>query len=78
MARRLPAANTVRPRATSRSSFWGISSGGVDDFTHRDGNGSPDLWEVEKTGYITDLITQRAVDYIRRKAVRRRPFYLSA
>src|SRR5688572_29465966 len=69
------------PNKSGFEEFFGIFSGGVDYFTHRDGNGDADLWEdetpVEKTGYITDLITERAVDYIRRKAARRRPFYLS-
>jgi arylsulfatase A-like enzyme len=69
------------PNKSGYEEFFGIFSGGVDYFTHKDGNGAPDLWEdetpVEKTGYITDLITERAVDYIRRKAARRRPFYLS-
>jgi arylsulfatase A-like enzyme len=69
------------PNKSGFEEFFGIFSGGVDYFSHRDGYGEPDLWEdetpVEKTGYITDLITERAVDYIRRKAARRRPFYLS-
>jgi arylsulfatase A-like enzyme len=69
------------PNKSGFEEFFGIFSGGVDYFTHRDGNGAPDLWEdetpVEKTGYITDLITERAVDYIRRQAAPRRPFYLS-
>jgi arylsulfatase A-like enzyme len=69
------------PNKSGFEEFFGIFSGGVDYFTHRDGNGAPDLWEdetpVEKTGYITDLITGRAVDYIRRKAAQRQPFYLS-
>lgn len=61
--------------------FFGIYSGGVDYFTHKDGTGEPDLWDgetpVEKAGYITDLITERAIATIRRHAARREPFYLS-
>jgi arylsulfatase A-like enzyme len=70
------------PKKSGFEEFFGIFSGGVDYFTHRDGTGEPDLWEdetpVEKAGYITDLITDRAVDVIRRSTARREPFYLSA
>jgi arylsulfatase A-like enzyme len=59
--------------------FFGILSGAGDFFTHKDPGGAPDLFEdlvpVERVGYMTDLLTERAVQYIRRP--RRRPFYLS-
>ena len=59
--------------------FFGIMSGAVDHFTHKDMTGSLDLFEdevpVERVGYITDLLTDRAVDYIKRP--RKKPFYLS-
>lgn len=59
--------------------FFGNMSGAVDHFTHRDMTNSPDMFEgevpVEKIGYMTDLLTQRAVEYIRRP--RSKPFYLS-
>jgi arylsulfatase A-like enzyme len=59
--------------------FFGILSGGVDYFTHRDATRRLGLYEglvtVEKTGYMTDLLTNRAVEYVSRQ--RRRPFYLS-
>jgi arylsulfatase A-like enzyme len=61
--------------------FFGIFSGAVDYFTHRNGSGDADLWEdetpVESTGYITDLISQRAVDFLGQPARRSQPFYLS-
>jgi arylsulfatase A-like enzyme len=54
-------------------------SGAGDYFTHVDPAGSPDLFEgeipVEKVGYLTDLLTDRAVEYIKRP--RKNPFYLS-
>jgi arylsulfatase A-like enzyme len=69
------------PNKSGFEEFFGIFSGGVDYFTHRDGTGQPDLWEdetpVERTGYITDLITERTVELIRRSTARRQPFYLS-
>ena len=73
---------TYSPNKSGFDDFFGIFSGGVDYFTHKDGDGVPDLWEdetpVHRTGYITDLITERSVDFIRQQASRRRPFYLSA
>ncbi len=59
--------------------FFGIMSGAVDHFSHKDMMEEPDLFEgevpVEKTGYITDLLTERAIDYLKRP--RKKPFYLS-
>jgi arylsulfatase A-like enzyme len=67
--------------------FFGVLSGAVDYFTHaaadatrtEGGKPSPDLWEnetrVERSGYLTDVLTDRAIDYIARK--RGRPFFLS-
>lgn len=67
------------PLKSGFDEFFGIMSGGVDYFTHKDGAGEPDLFEdevpVEKTGYITDLITKKAIDFISRK--HERPFFLS-
>ena len=68
--------------------FFGILSGAADYFTHRasDGRngdraagGAPDLWEnltpVERIGYLTDLLSDRAVEIIGRR--RTKPFFLS-
>ncbi len=59
--------------------FFGIMSGAVDYFTHTDPAGEPDLFEgevpVERVGYLTDLLTDRAVKYL--KSPRKKPFYLS-
>jgi arylsulfatase A-like enzyme len=60
--------------------FYGILSGAADYFTHQsaDSSGS-DLWEnlarVKHTGYLTDLLSDRAVQFLSRP--RTRPFYLS-
>lgn len=60
--------------------FFGIMSGAADYFTHKDSNGEADLFEaeapVERVGYLTDLITERAADYLRRRR-RDAPFFLS-
>jgi arylsulfatase A-like enzyme len=59
--------------------FYGILSGGVDYFTHREPSGKLDLHEgnvtVEQAGYMTDLLTQHAVRYVGRRHAA--PFYLA-
>jgi arylsulfatase A-like enzyme len=59
-------------------------AGGVDYFTHCNFTGAHDLWfgeqERAQEGYLTDLITDRSVDYIERMAAGAkagRPFFLS-
>jgi arylsulfatase A-like enzyme len=69
------------PLKSGFEQFFGIFGGGVDYFSHTDGAGDPDLWEgetpVQRVGYLTDLISDRAVDFIRRHARSSTPFYLS-
>src|SRR5918995_6300739 len=59
--------------------FYGILGGGVDYFSHREPSGKLDLHEgnvtVDQSGYMTDLLTDRAVQYARRG--RAAPFYLA-
>jgi arylsulfatase A-like enzyme len=59
--------------------FFGNMSGAVDHFSHKDMMNSADLYEgevpVEQVGYMTDLITDRAIGYLKRP--RKDPFYLS-
>ena len=67
--------------------FFGVMSGAVDFFTHKDMQGDLDLFEgkipVERIGYMTDMLTERAVQYISRhkrignRQDSARPFYLS-
>ena len=58
--------------------FFGPLNGAVDYVTHRTAEGEPDLYRndvrVEETGYLTDLIADEAVRFIRQ---RREPFFLS-
>jgi arylsulfatase A-like enzyme len=67
------------PLKSGYTEFFGPLSGGVDYFTHRDSAGTHDLFEgeaeVERPGYLTDLISDRAVDFVRRQ--KGRPFLLS-
>ena len=69
--------------------FFGTLSGAADYFTHRasDGRngernqpgGSPDLWQnlapIERVGYLTDLLSDKAVEIIGRPHTK--PFFLS-
>lgn len=68
------------PLQSGYQEFFGVMSGGVDYFTHRDSAGVHDLCEgetaIEKPGYLTDHISERAVDYIGRQKGKS-PFLLS-
>ncbi|HPV25372.1 MAG TPA: sulfatase-like hydrolase/transferase, partial [Casimicrobium sp.] len=67
------------PLLSGYDEFFGPMSGGVDYFTHCATNGDHDLYqgdaEVPTPGYLTDLISQRAVEYV--KAGSDAPFFLS-
>jgi arylsulfatase A-like enzyme len=70
------------PLRSGYDEFFGPMSGGVDYFTHCSSNGQHDLWFAEEEraeeGYLTDLISNRAVDYIERMAQDpQKPFLLS-
>ena len=56
------------PSKSGFDEFFGIMSGAVDFFTHKDMEGDLDFYEgevpVERIGYITDMLTRRAVEYI--------------
>ena len=75
------------PNRHGYDEFFGILGGATDYFTHSSPDapgtatpaGTADLWEnltpVERVGYLTDLLSDRAAKYIGRS--RTRPFYLS-
>ena len=67
------------PLKSGYQEFFGALSGGMDYFSHKDTAGNHDLWEGEKEifrkGYLTDLISGKAVAFIKRK--RQQPFFLS-
>ena len=69
------------PLRSGYEEFFGPMSGGVDYFSHCDSRGAHDLWQGEhehrEDGYLTDLISKRAVDWIERIAPTREPFFLS-
>jgi arylsulfatase A-like enzyme len=69
------------PLKSGYEEFFGPMSGGVDYFTHCSNNGTHDLYfgeaEHREEGYLTDLISRRAVDYVDRMARQDAPFLLS-
>ncbi len=66
------------PLKSGYQEFFGPMSGGVDYFSHRDSGGKHDLFEgdreVEIKGYLTDLISERALSFVARA---KQPFLLS-
>jgi arylsulfatase A-like enzyme len=67
------------PNAHGFEEFFGVLAGAADYHLHKNGLGQPDLYEnltpVQRDGYLTDLLTDRAVAYVKRH--RTAPFYLS-
>jgi arylsulfatase A-like enzyme len=66
------------PLKSGYQEFFGMLSGACDYFTHRDPGGAHDLFSndeaVHRKGYLTDLITDAAVKFVRRQEG---PFLLS-
>ena len=66
------------PNAHGFDYFFGFLAGFIDFYTHTRGDGHADLFEntmpVHEDGYMTDLITARAVRFIEQRAAE--PFFL--
>ena len=72
------------PLRSGYDEFFGIMAGGVDYFTHCSGKGDHDLYlgedEHREVGYLTDVFSNRAVDFVDRMAddaKSGKPFFLS-
>ncbi|WP_089959728.1 sulfatase [Limnohabitans sp. 2KL-3] len=72
------------PLKSGYEEFFGPMSGGVDYFTHCASSGAHDLFtgedETPEDGYLTDMLSKRAVDYVERMArgaEQGTPFFLS-
>ena len=72
------------PLQSGYDHFWGFRGGGLDYFTHKSGpanTDTADLWDgdvkIEQTGYLTDLLGDRAVMVVRENAAAKKPFLLS-
>lgn len=67
------------PLKSGYQEFFGPMSGAVDYFTHCDPAGVHDLWqgekEVHRSGYLTDLLSDEAIAFVR--GAKGRPFLLS-
>lgn len=68
------------PRMSGYEHYYGFHSGGADYFAHCDPRGVPDFWHnetpIEEDGYLTDLLSRRAVQFIEQQSAER-PFLLS-
>jgi arylsulfatase A-like enzyme len=69
------------PLKSGYDRFFGFRGGAVDYFTHMGPRGTHDLWdgdvEVDKVGYMTELLGARAVDEINAYAKSGQPFLIS-
>ncbi len=71
------------PLRSGYDEFYGIMAGGVDYFSHCSGKGDHDLYvgheEHHEIGYLTDLLSAKAVDYVKRQSAtsNQNPFFLS-
>ena len=72
------------PLKSGYDHFWGFHGGGVDYFTHKSGianTNTEDLWDddvpIHQTGYLTELLGDRAVKSITDYATARQPFFVS-
>lgn len=68
------------PLRSGYQEFFGPMGGAVDYFSHLGYGGGRDLWEADRPsdaqGYLTDLISERAAEYVARPRGDR-PFFLS-
>ncbi|HLP01256.1 MAG TPA: sulfatase-like hydrolase/transferase, partial [Opitutaceae bacterium] len=68
------------PLQSGYDEFFGFRGGAVDYFTHRE-RGQEDLWDgdmpVEHAGYLTELLGDRAVSVVNKRAKAGEPFLLS-
>jgi arylsulfatase A-like enzyme len=68
------------PLQSGYDEFFGFRGGAVDYFTHGEGR-RKDLWEddtpVERAGYLTELLGDRAVQVVNESAKSAQPFLLS-
>jgi arylsulfatase A-like enzyme len=66
------------PNAHGFEEFFGFLAADLDYYSHKDGNGDPGLYEntrlIQEEGYLTDLITDRSVAFVKKHA--KEPFFL--
>ncbi len=69
------------PLKSGYDEFFGIMGGFTGYYTHRGEGGEPDLWEgelpIEQAGYVTDLLSERAVAFVETAGAGSDPYFLS-
>jgi arylsulfatase A-like enzyme len=69
----------VSPKAHGFEYFFGLIGSHIDYYHHNRGPDAYDLWEndakIKQDGYMTDLITERSIQFIERSAASKRPFF---
>jgi arylsulfatase A-like enzyme len=69
------------PLKSGYQEHFGSYSGGVDYFNHQTMKGHHDLWlndePARRTGYLTDLLSAHAAEFVERSAASKEPFLLS-
>lgn len=69
------------PLKSGYDHFYGFRGGALDYYSHKGGNDKEDLWDgdvaVHETGYLTELLGNRAVETVNSYASEGRPFLLS-
>lgn len=69
------------PLKSGYQEHWGILSGGADYLRHTDNKGEGALYcngePIQAQGYLTDLLSQRAAQFVRQRGQDKQPFLLS-
>lgn len=69
------------PLRSGYDEFFGIMGGYTGYYTHTGEGGEPDLYEgelpIERAGYVTDLLSERAANFVKEASLRPVPYFLS-